>query len=141
MASNAALSAEVWRLLFDLVMWTRPARDRALERRGLTPNDARGLASLDAKVGKPMRQLAAEWGCDASNATWVVDRLERLRLAERHAVPHDRRMKLVALTAHGVKTKAELLEEFHTPPDELSSLNREELLAIRAALAKLHSHR
>jgi DNA-binding MarR family transcriptional regulator len=30
-----------------------------------------------------MRVLAQEWGCDPSNATWLVDRLEALGLARR----------------------------------------------------------
>jgi hypothetical protein len=28
-----------------------------------------------------MKSLADEWRCDASNATWIVDRLEKLGLA------------------------------------------------------------
>jgi hypothetical protein len=44
-----------------------------------------------------MKSLADEWRCDASNATWIVDRLEKLGLAERKTVPHGRRVKLVVL--------------------------------------------
>ena len=45
-----------------------------------------------------MRVLADEWTCDASNATFIVDRLEERGLAERRSVPEDRRLKLVVLT-------------------------------------------
>jgi DNA-binding MarR family transcriptional regulator len=81
--------------------------------------------------------MADQWECDASNATWIVDRLERLGLAERRAVPHDRRVKLVVLTAKGDQTKAELLEEFHTPPPELLGVSRRDLEALDRALDKL----
>ena len=52
-----------------------------------------------------MRSLADAWGSDASNATWVVDRLERLGLAERRALVTDRRVKLAVLTARGIKAR------------------------------------
>ncbi len=45
------------------------------------------------------RSLVDEWKCDASNATWIVDRLENFDLAERRNVPRDRRVELVILTA------------------------------------------
>jgi DNA-binding MarR family transcriptional regulator len=81
-----------------------------------------------------MRSLADEWECDASNATWIVDRLERFGLAERRTVPHDRRVKLVVLTARGVKTKAELMEEFLTPPAELLDMAPIDLETLLHAL-------
>jgi DNA-binding MarR family transcriptional regulator len=78
-----------------------------------------------------------QWDCDASNATWVVDRLEKLGLAERRPDSNDRRVKMVVLTAKGEKTKSELMEEFLVPPDELLDLSREELAALRSLLAKV----
>lgn len=84
-----------------------------------------------------MRSLADEWGCDASNATWIIDRLERLGLAERRSVPDDRRVKLVVLTDEGVETRAALLEEFYAPPEALLQLSREELETLQRALEKL----
>ena len=83
---------------------------RRSERFGLTPNDARALHTLDASDGKPMRSLADAWGSDASNGTWVVDRLERLGLAERRGLVTDRRVKLAVLTARGIKARDEILE-------------------------------
>src|SRR5687768_11384101 len=93
-----ALAGRAWRLMFDCLMSTRPARDRSLKRRGLTPNDARALTSLERVHGRPIGALARDWACDPSNATFIVGRLERAGLAERRVGPHDRRVKLVALT-------------------------------------------
>jgi DNA-binding MarR family transcriptional regulator len=73
------------------------------------------LMSLVADTGKTMGGLAREWCCDASNATWVIDRLERLGFAERRPSPTDCRAKLVVLTAKGAKAKSEILDEFRTP--------------------------
>ena len=131
------MAARVWRLMFDVLMQTAPARSRSLASRGLTPNDSRALHSLDVAQGLPMRSLAEAWGCDPSNATWIVDRLETLGLAERRAAPADRRVKLVALTARGQRTKAELMEEFYSPPAELAALDRADLEALLRIMQRL----
>jgi DNA-binding MarR family transcriptional regulator len=135
--TRTALAGRIWQLMFEFLMRTAPDRGRSLGRRGLTPNDSRALASLDPRDGRTMRSLADEWECDASNATWIVDRLERFGLAERRTVPHDRRVKLVVLTARGVKTKAELMEEFLTPPAELLEMDERDLRTLQRALEKL----
>jgi DNA-binding MarR family transcriptional regulator len=132
-----APARRIWQLMFEFLMRTAPDRGRSLGRRGLTPNDSRALASLDPQEGRTMRSLADEWECDASNATWIVDRLERSGLAERRTVPHDRRIKQVVLTARGVKTKAELMEEFLTPPAELLDMDQNDLKILQRALEKL----
>ena len=135
--ARTILARDVWRLMFDFLMRTAPDRARALGRRGLTPNDSRALASLRADEGRTMRALAEEWECDASNATWMVDRLEKLGLAERRSIPQDRRVKQVNLTAKGLRIKTELLEEFHTPPARLAGLARKNLEALERQLLEL----
>lgn len=138
-SSKTALASDVWAKMFGFLMRTSPERARGLGQRGLTPNDARALGTLEPDAGRTMRSLADAWGCDASNATWIVDRLERLGLAERRGVPHDRRIREVVLTAKGRKIHAELMEEFHTPPSELVEMERADLEALQQALAKLPS--
>ena len=135
--TKTALARRIWQLMFEFLMRTAPDRGRSLGRRGLTPNDSRALASLNPQEGRTMRSLADEWECDASNATWIVDRLERSGLAERRMVPHDRRVKLVVLTARGVKTKGELMEEFLTPPAALLDMDPRDLEGLRRALEKI----
>ena len=131
------LSTRVWRAMFDFLMRSAPERGRALAERGLTPNDSRALFTLDTSAGRSMRMLADAWQCDPSNATWIVDRLEKLGLAERRDVANDRRVKLVVLTAKGQKTRAALLNDFHRPPAELNSLDVDDLEALDRILAKL----
>src|SRR6267142_2073045 len=102
---KAGLAAETWKRMFDFFIGTGSQRGKVLARMGLTPNDSRALSALDVAGGRTMRSLAEEWGCDASNATWIVDRLEKRGLAERRAKPGDRRGKLVVLSAAGVKAR------------------------------------
>ena len=123
--------------MFDYLIRSAPHRTRSLARRGLTPNDSRALFSLSVREGRTMRALADAWHCDPSNATWIVDRLEKLGLAARRSVPEDRRVKLVVLTARGQKTRAALLKEFHEPPPDLAALDREDLERLLLALRKL----
>ena len=134
--NKALLARRVWRLMFDLLMRTAPQRTKILGQRGLTPNDARGLSSLDLHEGRGMRSLAKEWTCDASNATWIVDRLEKMGLAERRTVPHDRRVKLVALTRKGLKVRTDLLKEFYNPPAQLLDLGNSQLETLEQILRK-----
>jgi DNA-binding MarR family transcriptional regulator len=135
--TNRALAAEVWRRLFQFFMYTRPQRDRVLAELDLTPNDMRAMSALDTKHGRTMRSLADEWGCDASNATWIIDRLERLGLAERRSKPDDRRVKLVVLTDRGSRTVSRAVDKMWQLPPELLQLSRKELESLRKALVKL----
>jgi DNA-binding MarR family transcriptional regulator len=125
--------------MFDYLIRSAPHRTRSLAQRALTPNDSRALFSLALDEGRTMRSLADAWQCDPSNATWIVDRLERLGLAERRSAPGDRRVKLVVLTATGHRTRTELLKEFHRPPPDLAALDREDLESLRRVLGKLAS--
>jgi DNA-binding MarR family transcriptional regulator len=134
-----ALARQVWQAMFDLLIRTAPIRVSSLARRGLTPNDSRALFSLDPQTGRSMRSLADEWQCDPSNATWIVDHLEALGLANRQVVLHDKRVKLVVLTRKGEKTRTELLGEFHQPPPEFAALRRADLESLGRVLATLEA--
>jgi len=131
------LAARVWRLMFDYLMATNPQRSDALQKRGLTPNDSKALMSLTGDVGRPIGELAREWQSDPSNATWIVDRLEKAGLAERQPSPQDRRVKLVLLTAKGAQTRAELMAEFRNPPADLAALGVVDLMALESVMRKL----
>lgn len=137
--SKATVAAEAWKRMFDFFIATRAKRAQVLARMGLTPNDSRALTDLDHAKGRTMRSLAETWGCDASNATWIIDRLEKRGLAERRGKPGDRRVKLVVLTAAGVKARQRLLEGMHEPPDEFLALPRATLELLKNALPRADS--
>jgi len=140
-STKAALAAEVWQRMFAFLIDTEPHRSPVLGRHGLTPNDSRALFALDVAGGRTMGSLAEAWGCDASNATWVVDRLEKKGLAERRSLAGDRRVRLVGLTPLGIKTKAALSRDLDRPPPELLGLDRADLEALRSATRKLPQRR
>jgi DNA-binding MarR family transcriptional regulator len=135
--NKKTIAADAWRLMFSFFISTRAQRNQILEQFSLTPNDARALHSLDADQGQPMRALAEEWGCDASNATGMVDRLEEKGLAERRTTETDRRVKLVVLTPLGLETRTGLQQAMNDPPPELMQLSHADLEAFRNAMARL----
>jgi len=135
--SKRDLAADAWRPLAMFFFETARHRSEIFRTHGLTPTDAKALHALDGDDGKTMGALANECFCDASNATWMVDRLEERGLAERRSSPTDRRVKLVVLTPRGTQVKRLLMDSLFEPPPELLRMGREDLEALRNAIAKL----
>lgn len=139
--TKAAVAAQAWRAIFNFIVETAPERNRYIGEFGLTPNDARALGSLEGKSGRTMGSLAEEWKCDASTATWIVDRLEAKGLVRRQAHPTDRRVKLVVLTPKGARLKAKNMERMYLPPRALLDLDLADLVILRNAVTRLDARR
>ena len=136
-SAKQELAAEAWRPLARFFFDTVRHRQKVLSAEGLTPNDIRALMGLDPSRGRTMSELADAWTCDASNATFIVDRLEERALAERRTVATDRRVKLVVLTPRGAEIRGRVLQRFFEPPPELLELSRADLEALREAAGRL----
>jgi DNA-binding MarR family transcriptional regulator len=67
--------------------------------------------------------------CEASNVTFVVDKLEVSGLVERTPHPDDRRAKRVSLTAEGKALRTRLMRQLtkDSPLDPLSAEERHRL--------------
>jgi DNA-binding MarR family transcriptional regulator len=139
--AKEAAASTAWRRIFDYIVATAADRVAVLDRLGITAAESRALTSLDPDAGRSMRALADEWRCDPSNATWLVDRLERQGLARRVAREGDRRVKAVILTAKGKRMRGELLASMYTPPRDLLALAQSDLEALSTAASKLPSRR
>ena len=139
--SKRALAAEVWKLMADFssANFRRSAQAQLMEEMGLTPGHFKALSILDPEEPRPMRAMASALCCDASMATWLVDRLEQRGLVERRTPPNDRRVKTVVLTPLGIRTRERLRESFYDPPDALMDLDISSLQSLRNELRKLPS--
>jgi DNA-binding MarR family transcriptional regulator len=82
-------------------------RERAVAL-GLTAAQATALREMTGPM--TMRDLAERMSCEPSNATFVVDKLEKQGLIERRPHPTDRRAKHLVLTAEGTALRERLLE-------------------------------
>jgi DNA-binding MarR family transcriptional regulator len=135
--TKAALAGEVWRTLLAFLIASSDEHRRALDELGLTPGDMKAFLVLQPDEPKSMGELAGIWACDASNATWMVDRLEERGWVQRQAKPGDRRVKTVVLTPDGEKMKTLLVERISVPPEALLELDRASLEQLRDALGTL----
>jgi DNA-binding MarR family transcriptional regulator len=75
---------------------------------GLTPSQAIDLRELNAPM--TMRELASRVGCEPSNVTFVIDKLEKQGLVTRRPHPTDRRAKELVLTEAGVDVRTRMME-------------------------------
>src|SRR3954451_5044711 len=73
-------------------------RERAVTL-GLTAAQATALREMTGPMS--MRELAERMSCEPSNATFVVDKLEKPCLIERRPHPTDRSSRHLVLTADG----------------------------------------
>jgi MarR family transcriptional regulator, organic hydroperoxide resistance regulator len=77
---------------------------------GLTVALADALWQLDPALGPvSRRELAERLGCDPSNVTFLVNRLEERRLVSRARAAGDRRVRALALTAAGADARNRLI--------------------------------
>ncbi|MFE1962496.1 MarR family winged helix-turn-helix transcriptional regulator [Streptomyces sp. NPDC059479] len=79
-------------------------------------------------------EMAALLGCDKTNMTGMVDRLERRGLLTREADPRDRRVSRIVLTKEGEALRTDLSAEFtKAVAERCAALTRDD----RAHLARL----
>lgn len=138
MSSNAG---RAWAALFRFIQSQKPwMNDRAAEH-DLTPQSAHALFVLGEQQRLTMREFADELHCDASNATGVVDRLQRRGFVERSESPTDRRVKLLQLTAAGRRMYKRLDERFLTEaPPPLEALSAADQRTLREILERALEH-
>ena len=130
-------AADVWRLLTEVLQQRKEEFPALAAHFGLNPGAMHALLFLDPDEPQSMSSLATAWKCDASNVTWLVDRLEEKGLAERRPHPSDRRIRTVAVTRKGAKVRAEIQARFYEPPDMLRALSQRDLLTLAKILRKI----
>ena len=124
---------DTWELLMDLVMAERARIPQIAAEFRLSPPQVHALRVLSPERPLPMGRLACALGCDASNVTGIVDRLEKRGLIERRASEHDRRVKVLVVTAEGARVRRRLLLRLGEPPQSIAALSP----ADRRRLARL----
>lgn len=94
---------------------------------GLTAAQATALRELTGPM--TTSELAERMSCEPSNATYVVDKLEKQQLIERRPHPTDRRARQLVLTAAGSTLRGRLLDLLaqDSPLDGLSAQDQDTL--------------
>lgn len=103
---------------------------RVADTLGITATQAIALRELSGPM--KLTDLAERMRCEASNAGYVIDRMEKQGLVERHPHPSDRRAKILALTSAGETCRANVLDALsqEAPIDSLSGAEQGTLLDL-----------
>jgi DNA-binding MarR family transcriptional regulator len=133
---QSGLACQTWELMFELLLAARPRVPAVAAECGLTPAQCHVLRLLRPDTPLPMRTLAENLGCDASNVTGMIDRLEARGLVERRAAVYDRRIKELALTPAGVAARAQVIERLGEPPESIARLSADDQQALCTILRK-----
>lgn len=131
----AAARAEVVELLFEYVEKLRAHFETVAHAHDLTPVQAKVVLTLGDSDS--MGCVAGSLGCDPSNITGVVDRLEERGLLARAEAPHDRRIKVLKPTPAGRRLREALEVEVFRDIPGLSVLTSAQVAELRTALAAL----
>jgi DNA-binding MarR family transcriptional regulator len=135
--SEATAQWELAKLVHDLDMQMNARmRDRVAEL-GLTVAQASALRELTGPT--TMGELAGRMSCEPSNATAVIDNLERHELVQRRPHPTDRRAKQLTLTPEGAKLRKRLLKLLSDVP-HVTGLTKPEQATLRDLLQRAISH-
>lgn len=118
------------------MQFIKAAKQEFLRDFDLTQAQAQLLLQLDPEHPVPMSELATTLGCDASNVTGLVDRLEERGLIERRSAQADRRVKMVAVTAPGGKQRTRLLNRWYEAPAPIAGLPPQDVKELLRILRK-----
>ena len=134
-AKTAAPADEAWTLLRTLLGQQRRRFLIAASELDLHPAQAGALLQLATPL--PMNELASLLGCDNSNVTGLIDRLEARDLVTRQPSPYDRRVKHVVLTDAGRELRARMLDRVAQPPTGFERLTSSEQRQLRDLMRKV----
>lgn len=127
-------STEAERAMFDFVDAYDRAYEAAAVKHGLSVAQACVLGRLTRPRG--MRELADELGCDASNITQIIARLEARDLVRRETHPTDRRSRQIIRTPGGDALNAEFEASFEFARSAVTNLSAQERDQLAALLRK-----
>ncbi|MEU5849900.1 MarR family winged helix-turn-helix transcriptional regulator [Saccharopolyspora shandongensis] len=140
MARDPSASSQIDRDVCKLVHQFAQTLDvhvrRVSEELSLTASQVVALRELSEPI--TARELAARMSCEASNATFVLDRLEKQGLVERRPHPTDRRAKQIVLTPAGRRSRTTVVRRLSTqsPLTPLSAAQQETLRELLRALVE-----
>jgi DNA-binding MarR family transcriptional regulator len=118
--------------LMDLFATTLTHQGTCLETLELTYSQAKLVWRLEAGDTPSLKEAARRCGVDPSNLSTIVDQLAERGVVITRPALHDKRVRIVRLTAEGVRLRKRLLACMaHNPAiDALSQPQQKQLLEI-----------
>ena len=116
-------SCRAWQLLVKFFFAQREHLPSSAAEIDLSPAQCHVLHLLEPDRPMPMGRLASTLSCDASNVTGLIDRMEERGLVQRQPSAADRRVKVLQLTAAGLRVRAHVLKQMTAASHPLSRLS------------------
>ena len=116
-------ACRAWQLLIRFFFSLREQLPSLGGELDLSPIQCHVLHLIEPDRPLPMGRLADTLGCDASNVTGLVDRLEARGLVLRRPSRSDRRVKAIQLTPAGSRLRAQILKKMTGSACPLSRLS------------------
>ncbi|MFL6019787.1 MAG: MarR family winged helix-turn-helix transcriptional regulator [Gaiellaceae bacterium] len=123
--------------LMELFARTLDHQGSCLETLELTYSQAKLIWRLNASDTPSLKEAARRCGVDPSNLSTVVDQLAERRLVTTRPAVHDKRVRIVRLTAEGVRMRKRLVGCLAQNPTlgSLSAAQQKQLLEILREVA------
>jgi MarR family transcriptional regulator, organic hydroperoxide resistance regulator len=137
MATEQTAQEEIVQRLMELFARTLDHQGTCLETLELTYAQAKLMWRLETGDTPSLKELAKRCGVDPSNLAGVVDQLTVRGLVASRPAAHDKRVRIVRLTADGVRLRRRLVACLtqHPAIEALSAERKEELLEILREVA------
>ncbi len=116
--------ARAWELIYELFRNSKPHLETIASSFELTGQQMFALRQLSCDRPLMMSALASMLGCDASNVTSIVDKLETRGLVTRRSDENDRRVKALYMTESGIALRNRILDRMQVPPPAIDRLSR-----------------
>jgi len=128
---------EIVKRLMDLFAETLSHQGTCLETLELTYSQAKLLWRLEVNDTPSLKELARRCGVDPSNLATVVDQLTDRKLVLSRPAVHDKRVRVIRLTADGVRLRRKLVTCLAQNPSirSLPRERQEQLLEILREVA------
>src|SRR5437763_6057602 len=127
---------QAWGLLYDLMLAQRARMPALAAELDLSPVRIQLLRLIEPDRPVPMGKAACGLGCDASNITGIVDRLEARGLLQRRPADRDRRVRVLVITPAGARVREVILLRLAEPPEPIARLSPEDQRTLAEILAR-----
>ncbi len=119
-----------WDLMTQVWKTCKPYIEEVAASVSMSPQQLIALKMMGEHGTMAMSELAVHLGCDASNVTSIVDKLETRGAVERRSAEHDRRVKSIVVTAAGMELYERVKLRFQKPPPAIERLGVEDQAAL-----------
>jgi len=112
--------------MYDVLRASKPYLETVASAFDLTPQQMYALRQIGNDRPLAMSELAMSLGCDASNVTSIVDKLESRGFVARRSDGRDRRVKALIMTPAGNVLKGRIEARMQQPPPAVANLDEED---------------